>query len=182
MSTDTPTTPTVPRSPFAGNLPLLEITDAARETVMSIRAEEPDATSLGLRIEITGSQGREYTYDLCFDELSGARPDDELVPLDDLTVIVPAATVDRLRGSVLDVSRATQGGLVIRNPNRADPMAGVELNRDGTVAEQVEQLLDEVINPSLAMHGGLPRSSAWMRRTRCTSRWAGVVRDARRAR
>jgi Fe/S biogenesis protein NfuA len=56
---------------------------------------------------------------------------------------------------VLDVPRtAGQGGLVIRNPNRPDPLAGVELNLEGTIAEQVEQLLEQAINPGLASHGG----------------------------
>ena len=110
---------------------------------------------MGLRVEITGSAGPEYTYDLSFDELAHAAADDVLVEAGPVTVIVPADTVERLRGSVLDLPRTSgQGGLVIRNPNRPDPLAGVELNRDGTIAEQVEQLLEQAINPSLAAHGG----------------------------
>ncbi len=56
---------------------------------------------------------------------------------------------------MLDVPRtAGQGGLVIRNPNRPNPLAGVELDLEGSVAEQVQQLLDQSVNPSLASHGG----------------------------
>ena len=43
---------------------------------------------------------------------------------------------------------------MIRNPNRPDPLAGVELELTGTVAEQVDQLLEQSINPALASHGG----------------------------
>jgi len=155
VSTDTQT----PTSPFAspfggGELPIIEISPAALETVTGIRAGEDNPDELGLRIEITGATGTEYTYDLCFDELSNAAETDELVEASGVTVIVPAETVEKLRGSVLDLPRAGQGGLVIRNPNRPDPLAGVELNRDGTVAEQVTELLDQAINPSLASHGG----------------------------
>lgn len=151
MSLDSP--PVV--SPFATELPILELTDAARETVVGIRAGEDDADLLGLRVEITGSAGSEYTYDLSFDEISNAVDTDEIFESQGVTVIVPADTVDRLRGSVLDLPRTEgQGGLVIRNPNRPDPLAGVELNLEGTIAEQVGQLLEQSINPSLAAHGG----------------------------
>lgn len=134
---------------------LLEITPSAMETVLGIRAEEEDPSALGLRIEITGTRGVDFVYDLSFDELGRTRDDDVLLDVDDLKVIVPAATVDRLRGSVLDIPRNPgQGGLVIRNPNRPDPLAGVELHLEGTVAERVQQLLEQQINPSLATHGG----------------------------
>jgi len=142
-------------SPFATELPIIEISDAALETVLGIRAGEDHPDELGLRIEITGSTGPEYTYDLSFDELEHAAADDELIEANGVTVIVPAETVERLRGSVLDLPRtAGQGGLVIRNPNRPDPLAGIELNREGTIAEQVDELLEKAINPGLASHGG----------------------------
>jgi Fe/S biogenesis protein NfuA len=142
-------------SPFAEQLAVIELTPIATETVLGLRAEEPDAEKLGLRIAITGSRGPEFTYDLSFDEIDEREDDDLLVELDELCVIVPADSVELLRGSVLDVPRTEgQGGLVIRNPNRPNPLEGVELNLDGTVAEKVEQLLEQSINPSLASHGG----------------------------
>ena len=134
---------------------VIEVTAAAMETVLRIRGEEPDPSALGLRVEVTGAKGPEYTYDLSFDELVEAEPSDLQEVIGELTVIVPAASVDQLRGSVLDVPRsAGQGGLVIRNPNRPNPLAGVELHLEGSIAEQVQQLLDQSVNPSLASHGG----------------------------
>lgn len=134
---------------------ILEITAAAMETVLSIRSEEPDPASLGLRVEVTGVKGPEYSYDLSFDELESAVESDVIEVIGEISVIVPEASVDQLRGSVLDVPRsAGQGGLVIRNPNRPNPLAGVELHLEGSVAERVQQLLDQSVNPSLASHGG----------------------------
>jgi Fe/S biogenesis protein NfuA len=134
---------------------IIEVAPAALETVLGIRADEDDPDSLGLRIEITGVSGVDFTYDLAFDELSNATETDEVFDAGGITVVVPADSVDRLRGSVLDVPRSTgQGGLVIRNPNRPNPLEGVELDLDGTVADRVQQLLDQSINPSLASHGG----------------------------
>lgn len=135
---------------------IMEVAPAALETVLRIRAEEPDSEALGLRIEITGVRGVDFIYDLSFDELTAAADDDlvaEAAP--GLMVIVPAGSVDRLRGAVLDLPRSGgQGGLVIRNPNRPNPLAGVELKLEGSVAERVVQLLEQSINPSLAAHGG----------------------------
>jgi Fe/S biogenesis protein NfuA len=142
MSTDTETA-------------VIEITPGAMETVLGILAEEDDPEALGLRIEITGTRGVDFVYDLSFDELEHVVEDDVVTQVGDLRVIVPAGTVDQLRGSTLDLPKAAgQGGLVIRNPNRPDPLAGVELDLQGTVAEKVAQLLEQSVNPSLAAHGG----------------------------
>jgi Fe/S biogenesis protein NfuA len=134
---------------------VIEISPTALETVLGIRADEDDPDGLGLRIEITGVSGVDFTYDLAFDELANATDTDVVFDGGGITVVVPADSVDRLRGSVLDVPRSSgQGGLVIRNPNRPNPLEGVELDLEGTVAERVQQLLDQSINPSLASHGG----------------------------
>ena len=54
---------------------IIEITPSAMETVLGIRAEEADPEALGLRIEITGTKGVDFTYDLAFDELANAVDD-----------------------------------------------------------------------------------------------------------
>jgi len=60
-----------------------------------------------------------------------------------------------LRGATLDLPRNEgQGGLVIRNPNRPNPLLGAQIELTGDLAEKVQQLLAESINPSLASHGG----------------------------
>ncbi len=145
METDTPTPTDL----------ILAVSDAAMDTVLGIRGEEPDPTALGLRVEVTGAKGSEYTYDLCFHELAQREDDDVSYVVGDLTVIIPAASVDQLRGAELDLPRANgQGGLVIRNPNRADPLAGIQIELSGDMAEQVAQLLEQSVNPALASHGG----------------------------
>lgn len=135
---------------------LMEITPAALEMVLGIRAEEPDPAALGLRIEIAGVRGVDFVYDLSFEELDSLDEGDLVTPLaEELSLVVPADSVDRLRGATLDVPRhADQSGLVIRNPNRPNPLAGVDLHLEGTVAERVAQLLEQTINPSLGVHGG----------------------------
>ena len=140
----------------ASAIPVVDVSPSALKKVIGIRDEEDEPETLGLRIEVTGTKGTEYTYDLAFEVLAEAEEGDDLTDIGGLTVWVPADSIDALRGSVLDLpSAAGQVGLVIRNPNRADPLAAAkDLVLTGTVAEQVQQLLDESINPSLASHGG----------------------------
>jgi Fe/S biogenesis protein NfuA len=135
---------------------LVAVTDAALAKVLEIRAGEDQPESLGLRIEVTGVHGVEYAYDLSFEELAEADPDDNLIETGGLTIVIPANSVEPLRGATLDLpGNPSQGGLVIRNPNRPDPLAGVgELELTGSLAEKVTSLLEQRINPSLAAHGG----------------------------
>lgn len=134
---------------------ILAITDEAMASVLSIRSQEPDPGSLGLRVEVTGAKGTEYTYDLSFAELESCDADDVTYAVGELTVVIPGGSVEQLRGAELDVPRnAAQGGLVIRNPNRADPLAGIDIELTGDVADKVTQLLEQSVNPALAAHGG----------------------------
>jgi Fe/S biogenesis protein NfuA len=135
---------------------VLRVADAALSKVLEVRDAEDDPETLALRVEITGISGVDFTYDLAFDPIDEADEDDIREQYGDLTVLVPAASADQLRGSTLDLpSSEGQAGLVIRNPNRPDPLAGVkDLTLTGDLAEQVQQLLDGAINPSLAAHGG----------------------------
>ncbi len=138
---------------------VLDVSPEALELVLEIRSAEPDPEALALRVAITGISGSEFAYDLGFEELDGLEGEHVRATFGDLVVAVPVDSVDRLRGAVLDLPRDPgQGGMVIRNPNRPDPMGslppGVAETLTGEVSERVEQLLREHINPSLAAHGG----------------------------
>jgi Fe/S biogenesis protein NfuA len=139
----------------AGPAVVLAVTPEALERVLEIRNGEDDPGSLCLRVEITGVAGPDYTYDLAFEAVSDADPEDDLSVQGGLSVVVAADSVERMAGSTLDVPRNPgQAGLVIRNPNRPNPLAGKDIVLTGDVPDQVRQLLEESINPSLASHGG----------------------------
>ncbi len=132
--------------------PLLTITDAAREKVMEVRANEPDPDALALWLEVSGLSGNSYTYDMYFRRLDEAGADDAVQPHDDLPVVVPADSVDKIRGATLDLSG---GGMVLDNPNTPSPtMGGPTGDVSGPVAQRVIQVLDQQVNPSIAAHGG----------------------------
>ena len=157
-TTDSVTTdPVTASSDTEGSEPevVMTVSDAAMESVLGIRGQEPDPEALALRVEITGTNGTEFTYDLCFHELDALAQDDLRYEVGELSVVIPASSVDRMRGAELDLPRASgQGGLVIRNPNRSDPLAGIEIELSGDIAEKVVQLLEGSVNPALAAHGG----------------------------
>jgi Fe/S biogenesis protein NfuA len=134
---------------------LLTVTDTARDKILELRGNEEDPGDLGLRIEVTGVRGVEYTYDLTFDPLADADAGDVIEQQGDLSVIIPFESIDALRGATLDIpSSDGQAGLVLRNPNRPDPLSGAHLELTGTVDDKIRQLLDKQINPALQMHGG----------------------------
>ena len=134
---------------------ILDVSEAALAKVLQIREGEDDSETLGLRVEITGTNGADFTYDLTFDPISEASADAEVCEVSDLTIIIPAESVENLTGATLDLpSNPMQGGLVIRNPNKPDLLAGHDIELSGPLADKLQQLLDRHINPSLAAHGG----------------------------
>ncbi len=134
---------------------VLTVTEEALAKILEIREGEDDPATLGLRVEVVGQQGPEYAYDLGFEAVDAAAEGDHVSQQGELTVVIPENSVDQLRGATLDLPRNEgQGGLVIRNPNRPNPLLGANIELTGDIAEKVQQLLAESINPSLASHGG----------------------------
>jgi Fe/S biogenesis protein NfuA len=132
---------------------ILTVTEVAIAKILELREAEDDPAGLALRVAVTGIRGPEYTYDLTFEPVADAEDTDNLYQQGDLPVLIPADSMDQLAGATLDMP-TTDGGLVLRNPNRPDPLAGVDLDLSGTTAEKVQQLLEQQINPGLAAHGG----------------------------
>jgi Fe/S biogenesis protein NfuA len=135
-------------------LVVFTVTPEAIERILELREAEDDPPGLALRVEVTGTSGVEYAYDLTFDPMAEAADADAQYEQAGLPVIVPAGSIEQLMGATLDIPAGGGPGLVLRNPNRPDPLSGKHLELTGSVAEQVEQLLKEQINPALAAHGG----------------------------
>lgn len=134
----------------------LEVTEAAVVKVLEVRNDEEDPESLGLRVRIVGVSGPEFAYDLSFETIAEAEEDELVYDVgSNLTIMVPADSIENLTGATLDLpSNPMQGGLVVRNANRPNPLEGQEIELSGTPGEKLQQLLDRHINPSLAAHGG----------------------------
>ncbi len=136
----------------------LVVSEAALATVLEVRAQEDDPANTALKVAITGSNMTEFQYALELLAVSDAADDDLVYTQgshDELTVIVPAGSALNMTGATLDVPAAnTPGGLVIRNPNTPNPLDGLDIELEGELPEQIQQVLDQAINPALASHGG----------------------------
>jgi Fe/S biogenesis protein NfuA len=141
---------------------VLTMTDEARNVVTDAMNGEAPSETLALWVEVTGTRGAGYAYDLYFSELNLA-PEGAAIGRDgDITIVIPAASVERLRGSRLEFANEGGGGLVLVNPNSPSleeinpgvPADILALGVEGTLGSIAVVVLEEQINPSIAQHGG----------------------------
>jgi Fe/S biogenesis protein NfuA len=141
---------------------IVTVTDRARNRALAVRAEEPDGDKLALFLEVTEPNGFEYGYDLYFDDENAIRDGDVVQEEGALKLVIPAASVDKLGGATLDLSKnLLNPGWVVDNPNTPSPSPAVgsptafnpeELT--GSVEDRVSTVLTQVVNPAIASHGG----------------------------
>lgn len=141
---------------------VLTLTDGARNVVLDALAQEANSDALALFVEVTGTRGAGYAYDLYFSEVSNA-PEGSAVGVDgEVTIVIPEASVVRLRGSRLEFADEGGGGLVLVNPNVPTPEEAnpgipadiLALGLDGPLGSIAVVVLEEQVNPSIASHGG----------------------------
>jgi len=137
---------------------VIRVTPAALEVVRAVRAGEPDPEGLALWLEVNGRANGAYTYDLWFGSKSKITPGDHQQLAGDIPIVVPGPSVERLRGAVLDVNPvAGEAGLVIINANtppRSPAPVPPRGDLTGPVAQRVLEVLENDVNPRIAMHGG----------------------------
>ncbi|HUI02666.1 MAG TPA: NifU family protein [Acidimicrobiales bacterium] len=137
---------------------VLTVTAAARGVVLDARSQESDAERLALWVEVTGARDGAYTYDIYFQSAADAAPGDVVEEDDGLVVVVPESSVARLGGARLDWSEEGEGGLVILNPNtppRPEAFAArAQGDLSSELAQRILRVLEDDVNPSIAMHGG----------------------------
>jgi Fe/S biogenesis protein NfuA len=142
--------------------PVVSLTPEAHKIVSEAMQQEPDPASLALWLEVRGVQAGVFVYDLYFQAISDADEGDARHEQDGTEVIVPAGSIDQLRGARLEWSEENGGGLVIVNPNAPSPeeaAPGVppEVLAEGItgpLALRVVAVLEQAVNPSIASHGG----------------------------
>ena len=124
--------------------PRISATDAALRRIEQVRVnrKQPQA---GLRIAITGRENGAFVYDIQLVASGEERQGDMIVDaIDGIPIHIPLASAPYLDGISLDAD-LPMGAVRVVNPNPLwlDP-----------VAEAVQRLLDDEINPSVASHGG----------------------------
>ena len=135
----------------------MNVTDAAVEKAVMVRSREADPARYALWVEVVGVQGGEYAYDLSLQPLAEAPADASVTDLGRISLVIPAESVELLRGATLDrQGDLATGGLVIHNRTPPSPAIGVPESADlsGDVAQRLIQVLEQQINPAIAAHGG----------------------------
>jgi Fe/S biogenesis protein NfuA len=141
---------------------VLSLTEEARNVVIDALNNEEQSDGLALFIEVTGTRGAAYAYDLYFSDRADA-PEGAAIGHDGgVTIVVPQGSVERLRGSRLEFANEGGGGLVLVNPNiptpeEVNPGVPAEilaLGIEGPLALMAVDVLESSINPSIAAHGG----------------------------
>lgn len=139
---------------------VLTVTSAAHDFVIAARPGEGDPSTLALYLEVSGTGDGVYTYDMWFESVVDAGVKDAREDLGDLVVVIPADSVDRLRGATLDLGEQDgEPSLILVNPNTPRPAPGsapplVTGDLSGPVAAAVLAVLEREVNPQIAAHGG----------------------------
>lgn len=132
---------------------MLTFTERARAMVQTyIDASDGDLTAL--RITLEGSPGKPE-FALTLVDASEAKEDESHVAVDGLTVLVDPTQTSMLEGATIDfVEAVNESGFKVRLDTDSDhekPRVG---SPTGPMADRINKVLEEQINPAIASHGG----------------------------
>jgi Fe/S biogenesis protein NfuA len=134
---------------------ILTVTDAAIEKAVMVRSREDEPERHALWVEVVGS-GFAQSYDLYLQPLADAPPGAHVQDHGRISVVIPAGSIEALRGGTLDrEGDLLMGGLVLNTPQASPDMGPAPEGLEGTAEERVRRVLDEQINPAIAAHGGI---------------------------
>ncbi len=114
--------------------------------------QEEGDDDLAVRIEVLSSSPLAPEYDMALVGRDELEPDDRLFEADGLRVAVAEESASLLEGTKVDWVEAVQGGgFKFENPN-LKPIGSEPVT--GPLTDRVKQVIEERINPGIAMHGG----------------------------
>lgn len=137
---------------------MIEITPAARERIQSL-VEAQVVHDPALRIELDRDSqsplARNYSINLV--ERDDRQRTEIAINVDEIRVFLNLDTSNLLSGAVVDLVDEGAGAAFRVHDPKARPAAvrePSELTITGPLAERVQLVIDEVINPGIAAHGG----------------------------
>jgi Fe/S biogenesis protein NfuA len=123
---------------------MITITESARKGLLHLMHQS--GQYIGLRLVVTGEIPGAYRPELMLMRAGHDSPADQVVESEDLRVYIGPETVDKAEGLKIDVIQ-TQAG-----PRLKFEFPPVEW--DDPLAQRLQNLIDQRINPSLMSHGG----------------------------
>lgn len=122
---------------------MLTLTEPVKEKLREHLATRPDL-DLAIRLSVIGRGRDSFRYDFRTVFRADRAPDDVVIEGNSFQLFIDAESASLLDGATLDVSADGQG-FKIDNPNPV---------WDDPNGPQVLAVIEQVINPGLAMHGG----------------------------
>ena len=132
---------------------ILTIAPDALDMIIQLRDQEPGDEEFALSVGVAGISGLQFNYDLAFVPVAD-KTDAQLIERHgELAILIPEVDVEKLQGASLEL---TAQGLSMNNPNSPapPPMAAPQGDLTGPLAERVQQVIAEQVNPAIASHGG----------------------------
>lgn len=129
---------------------MLTFTDRAQEMVRNFISQS-DGELRSLRIQIEGGSPLAPAFELTLVATADRDPDDLSVDGGGFEVFIDPRSAERLEGATVDfVERVNERGFEIR------PVAGANgaAAPTGELAERVQAVLEQQVNPQIASHGG----------------------------
>lgn len=132
---------------------MLTFTDRAREMVLGFMEGSGDTTQ-ALRVKLRNGSPLAPAFELTLVPALEQSPEDVVLDQGDFSVLVARESAPRLEGATVDfIERLNESGFEIRPaPGKSlDPPA---VRPTGPIADKVQAVLDEQVNPGVASHGG----------------------------
>lgn len=127
---------------------MLTITDAAKAKFLEV-SERESRQGQGLRITVVGGGTYQPGFELNFVSAEQARDDDVVAEQGGFNVYLDPQSAKFLEGASIDFVESPAGsGFKIDAPNAGVPKPA------GPVAEAIQKVLEEQVNPGIAGHGG----------------------------
>lgn len=125
---------------------MITITEAAQQGLSKILQEKGGGKLLGLRLAIRGGAPGAYQADFRLVRPGDEQPDDVVMEKGAFRVFIDPASAPKLKGAKIDFVPTFRG-----------PSFKIEYPQptwDDPLAQQVQTLISERINPGVASHGG----------------------------
>ncbi len=133
---------------------MLTFTDRAREMVLNFMDQSGEDLR-SLRINVSGGSPVAPSFELTLVEDSDRTEEDLHVDAGGFTVVVDQGSAERLEGATVDfVNRVNGSGFEIIPAGPTTTGAPSSSVPKGDLADKVQLILDEQVNPSIASHGG----------------------------
>jgi Fe/S biogenesis protein NfuA len=126
--------------------PILNFDEGATHKLDEMRAEGRfDGSALRISVD---EEGAAFHYQIEVVDLGTDTDGDQLLDCNGVGVLVDPVSVERLRGATLQYMDRLEGaGFRFENPNKPALLGN-------PLAAQVQEILDQEINPGVAAHGG----------------------------